>query len=218
MTPFVSALELATYFDGTTELGDLSPEWIAQAELLLEMISADVEVAAGVPIEAGSTTLVVAGSWSRDLLLPPVAVRNITLVSVNAVTLDVAEYEYNDRGLLRRGSADLISDVDFDASEDWSSLGRQGATWRAGRHWGGPASTVRVEAETGLVDVPDFVLRIAARTIGNVSDVTQESLAVYSVTYGRTRSDSGLHVSDGERKRLRRVLNRTGGTIDVGGR
>lgn len=228
MTQFVTALELATYFNGTTDLEDLEPEWIAQANLLLEMISADIESAAGIPIEAGTGTVVLAGSWDRDLELPSGPIRDITAVTVAGLALAASEFFYNDRTILRRGS--LAADEGFlDDSAlvaDWSTLGRQGATWRAGRHWGGPGSTVIVNYSWGFADVPAIVrallFRIAARTFGNVSNVTQESLAIYSVTYGGNRAggadDSGSHVTVAERRRLRHIFNRTGGTIHAGGR
>lgn len=205
---FVSALELATYFNGTTDLAELTPEWIAQANILLEMISADVEAAAGVPIEAGAGTILLPGSWGRDLDLPAGNVRNVTAVTVNRVIQDPASYTFNDRQLLRRGAFD---DYDF------YPLTAQGARSRNGTPWGSPSATVAIELQWGYTTVPDFVkslvLRIGARTFGNVANVTQESLAIYSVTYGANRSGDGSHVNDAERKRLRQMLNRTSGTI-----
>ena len=217
---FVSALELATYFNGTTELGDLTPEWVAQADLLLQMISADVEAAAGVPIEAGEGTVILGGSWSRDLELPAGPIRSVSAVTVNGIALDAASYYWNDRALLRRGqnALDLLDD-----GYEYSEGDRQGARWRSGRSWSGPASTVIVNLAWGFVVVPDFVkslvLRIASRTFGNVAQVTQESLAIYSVSYGQSSNlNDGSHVTANERKRLRKMLNRTGGTIAALGR
>jgi len=218
---FVSALELATYFNGTTDVADLTPEWIAQADLLLQMISADVEAAAGVPIEAGSVTVLLAGTWSRDLELPAGPIASVSAVTVNGISVEPAGYYWNDRALLRRGmhAADVIDDD----ADDWPSSG-QGASSRAGRGWGGPAATVAAELTVGFAaPVPDFVrslvLRIAARTFGNVGQITQETLAVYSVSYGAsTNTNDGSHVTKAERKRLRKMLNRTGGTITATGR
>lgn len=220
MTTFVSPLELAQYFNGTTDLADLSPEWIAQAEILLEMISADVEAAAGVPIEASSRTVLLAGTWSRDLDLPAGPISAVSAVTVNGIALDASGYYWNDRSLLRRGSNALGLDDDA----DYFDRPEQGARSRSGDGWGGPASTVAVELTGGFAaPVPDFVrslvLRIAARTFGNVGQVTQETLAIYSVSYGAsTNTNDGSHVTNAERKRLRKMLNRTGGTITVGGR
>lgn len=218
---FVSALELATYFNGTTDLAELTPEWIAQADLLLQMISADVEAAAGVPIEAGSVTVLLAGTWSRDLELPAGPIASVSAVTVNGISVEPAGYYWNDRALLRRGMH--AADVLDDDADDWPSSG-QGASSRAGRGWGGPAATVAAELTVGFAaPVPDFVrslvLRIAARTFGNVGQITQETLAVYSVSYGAsTNTNDGSHVTKAERKRLRKMLNRTGGTITATGR
>lgn len=218
---FVSALELATYFNGTTDVADLTAEWIAQADLLLQMISADVEAAAGVPIEAGSVTVLLAGTWSRDLELPAGPIASVSAVTVNGISVEPAGYYWNDRALLRRGMH--AADVLDDDADDWPSSG-QGASSRAGRGWGGPAATVAAELTVGFAaPVPDFVrslvLRIAARTFGNVGQITQETLAVYSVSYGAsTNTNDGSHVTKAERKRLRKMLNRTGGTITATGR
>lgn len=218
---FVSALELATYFNGTTDVADLTAEWIAQADLLLQMISADVEAAAGVPIEAGSVTVLLAGTWSRDLELPAGPIASVSAVTVNGISVEPAGYYWNDRALLRRGMH--AADVLDDDADDWPSSG-QGASSRSGRGWGGPAATVAAELSVGFAaPVPDFirslVLRIAARTFGNVGQITQETLAVYSVSYGAsTNTNDGSHVTKAERKRLRKMLNRTGGTITASGR
>lgn len=218
---FVSALELATYFNGTTDVADLTAEWIAQADLLLQMISADVEAAAGVPIEAGSVTVLLAGTWSRDLELPAGPIASVSAVTVNGISVEPAGYYWNDRALLRRGMH--AADVLDDDADDWPSSG-QGASSRSGRGWGGPSATVAAELSVGFAaPVPDFVrslvLRIAARTFGNVGQITQETLAVYSVSYGAsTNTNDGSHVTKAERKRLRKMLNRTGGTITATGR
>ena len=217
----VSALELATYFNGTTDLAELTPEWIAQADLLLQMISADVEAAAGVPIEAGSVTVLLAGTWSRDLELPAGPISAVSAVSVNGTALGAASYYWNDRALLRRGANALDLDEEPD---DESSLHEQGAQHRAGRGWGGPSATIAAELTVGFAaPVPDLVrslvLRVAAPTFRNVGQITQETLAVYSVSYGaNTNTNDGSHVTQAERKRLRKMLNRTGGTITATGR
>lgn len=221
MSQFVSALELATFFNGTTDLAELTPEFIAQADLLLEMISADVEAAAGVPIDAGSGTVLLPGTWSRDLDLGHGNIRAVTAVTVNGAAVSSDGWWWNERHLVRRGG-DFGFDGDCDA--DWSALGMQGAGWRSGSHWGGPASTVAVEEAWGFAAVPgivrSLVLRIAARTFGNVAQITQESLAVYSVSYGQTSNvNDGSHVTNAERHRLRRALGgAVSGTATIGGR
>lgn len=221
MTTFtiVSPLELAGYFNGTTDLGDLTPEWIAQATILLEQISADIEAAAGVPIELGSGTVLVPGTWSRDLDLPAGPIRDVTAVAINGVTLDTSSWWYNERATIRRGvnAASLLTeDLDTDDRH------QQGAHHRPGLSWGGPTSTVAVELGWGFEEVPGFLrslaLRIAGRTFGNVGQITQETLAVYSVSYGAsTNTNDGSHVTNSERRRLRKLLNRTGGTITATG-
>jgi len=224
MTQFVSALELATYLDGTTELGDLSAEWIAQADSLLIQISEDVEDATGTRIEEGSGTVLLPGTWSRDLELPP-HTTSVTAVAVNDYTLSAGEWWYNGRSTLRRGG-DLTDEGDgtFDTDD---ALSEQGAQYRDGRGWGGPTSTAAVAIGWGFSAVPpilvSLVLRVAARTFGNVSNVTQESLAIYSVTYGNSRGeggamDSGSHLTAGERRRLRQAFARRAGTITAQGR
>lgn len=222
MSQFVSALELATYFNGTTELSDLTPEWIAQADLLLEMISADVESAAGFPIDAGSGTVLLPGTWSSDLDLGRGNIREVTAVTVNGVAVPATGWYWNDRNLIRRGGG---FGFDGDCKADWSALGMQGAGWRSGLHWGGPSSTVALEESWGFSAVPGIVrslmLRIAARTFGNVGQLTQESLAVYSVSYAGQggAGNDGSHVTPAERKRLRRALGGTvSGTATIGGR
>lgn len=223
---FVSALELATYFNGTTDIAELEPEWIAQADILLQMISADIEAAAGCTFDAGSRTAVLAGSWSRDLELPAGPVSAITAVSLNGTSIGAADYVYNDRGMIRRGALEAWDASEEDYADDWSALGRQGAGWRSGTHWGGPFSTILVAYSSSFAEIPavvrSLVYRIAARTFGNVANVTQESLAIYSVTYGGNRSggpdDSGSHVTKAERKRLRSMFNRTAGTFQTAGR
>jgi len=223
MSQFVSALELATFSNGTTNIADLTPEFIAQADLLLEMISADVEAAAGIPIAASSGTVLLPGTWSRDLLLGNGPIRDVSSVSVNGTTVAAADWSWNDRNLIRRGgdAFDFVGDIE----SDWSALGMQGAGWRSGGHWGGPASTVGVAYAWGfLTAVPDIVrslvLRIAARTVGNVGQITQESLGVYSVSYGQSSNvNDGSHVTNAERKRLRQALGgAVSGTATIGGR
>lgn len=215
MTQLVSALELATYFNGTTDLADLSTEWIAQANILLEHISADVEAAAGCPLEAAAVTLLLPGTWGRDLELPVGQIREVSAVTLNGQPLPSSTWVWNQRNTLRRAAG-------LDSDEDTVEEG-PGAHHRDGAHWGGPTSTVAVELEGGPAEVPAIaralVFRIAARTFGNVGQLTQETLGVYSVSYGAsTNTNDGSHVTKAERSRLRKALNRTGGTITVGGR
>lgn len=219
-TQFVSALDFATYSNGTTELDELDAAWIAQANLLLQMISADIEAAAGCHIEEGTGTLLLPGTWSRDLPLAGL-VRDITAVTVNGLALAATGYTWNDRSILRKGAGDLDDTLDFE--DDWNRYAHEGASWRAGGHWGGPVSTVAVNLSWGFAEVPQvirsLVFRIASRTFGNLAQVTQESLAIYSVSYGASANiNDGSHVTKAERKRLRQLFNTRAGTISVGGR
>lgn len=219
MTSYVTALELATYLDGTIDEADLSAAWTAKAEALLEDVSADVAAAAGVPIGVASVTATLPGTWSRDLELPDGPISSITSVTLNGEAVDATGYWWNGRNTLRRGpnpSLELLDDDDTD--ED-----RGGGTTRDVHSWGGPESTVIV-----VLAVPDtvpaivkaLVKRIAARTIGNPAQITQESLGPYSVSYGAsTNRNDGSHVTAAERRRLRKLLGRsTAGTFRTRGR
>jgi hypothetical protein len=218
MSSFATPLQLAQYMNGDPALteDDLDDDFVVQATILLEMISADIEMAAGVPIDAGTGTRLLPGVWGRDLLLPNGPIRDVTAVTVNGVALEASGYEWNDRHLIRRGVGVLEENIDNDFPDH-----TQGAMNRAGNSWQGPFATVRISYSWGFDDIPSFLtslaLRIAARAIGNTGDVRQESLAVYSVTYASGGAD-GSHVRDKERRQLRRVLNVNGGTITVGGR
>lgn len=221
MSQFATALELATLLNGTTDEADLSPEWIAQANLLLELISDDVESAGGVRIEAATVTVLLGGSWSRDLELPAGPVRSVDSVALDGFAMDPSGYTWNSRSLLRRGAGSSINSA---SAGDAYPGSLQGAGHRSGLSWGGPGSTVEVVYGPGFDDVPGFVrslvLRIAARSFGNVGNVTQESLAVYSVTYGKSTTDDGSSfVTESERRRLRHALGaRSAGTFDTAGR
>lgn len=226
MTQLATALEAATYTMGITDEADLEDAWVAQANILLQMISADIEVAAGVPLEFGTGTDILPGNWSRDLVVSNGPVRDVSFVSVDGVELAASGYVFNDRRIIRRGVAPFDS---INTAGDYD-VGRAGANGRSGTHWGGPFATVRVTYSWGIVElgpsgptVPDFLkslcLRIFARTVGNVSDITQESLAIYSVTYSnRGTDDGGSHVRTSERKHIRRLLNVMGGSFDIVGR
>lgn len=216
---FATADDLSTYLTGTVS-DDAA--WISQAELFLEMIAEDIKSAAGQDIAAGTQTALLAGTWSRDLILPQRPVTEVTTVRLNGLTLAPGEYVHNERGLLRRGADSInYSELDLDPITDWDSFGVQGASWRAGIHWGGPASTVTVTYSYGYADeaVPGFLrslsLRVAARTLGNPGAVDSEQLGIYSVKYRSSGAD-GSHITGAEIKHLRHALgNPAGGTIDA---
>lgn len=225
MTSFASALDLGCYLTGAVDLADLTPEFVAQATQLLELISGDIETAAGAPIGGGSSTVVLAGTWSRDLELPRGPITAVTAVTLNGQTLDAAGYWWNERNLIRRGIDSVNASTNAGDDIDDGTVD-QGAVGRYGIGWGGPEATVVVDWTYEFAAVPGSVkslaLRIAARTIGNPQQVSQESLGPYSVSLGdafsRLSNDSGLGLTKIERMRLRRLFNRTGGSILPAGR
>lgn len=201
---FATAQELQTYLTGATLDEEADAEWIAQAELLLELVSADIQTAARNRIIAGTMTAKLAGTWSRDLLLPQRPVVSVTSVSVNGAAIAAGAYEWNERSLIRTGGVDVVNGPD-------------------GFHWGGPASTVDVayaygySAETVPLIVKGLTLRVAARTIDQPGGgISQESLGPYSVSYRNTLDAGGSHVSASEGKMLRRRFSTTAGTIHAG--
>lgn len=215
MTQFATADDLATYL----RVGDPDEEWTAQANLLLELISVDMQSAAGgQTIETGSGTHKLAGTWDRDLELPQRPVTAITSVSVNGVAVASSAYTWNARQLIRRGALSYADD--FDPEFDWHSLGFQGAGWLGGSHWGGPDSTVVVAYAWGLAAearamamLRSMALRVAGRTIENPQGVTSEQLGAYSVQYGRAAAAGSSHLNTAEVRALRKRFGRTGGTF-----
>jgi len=207
---FATAQELRTYLTGETLNPETDFEWTAQAEFLLELVSADIQTAARNRIIAGTSTAKLAGSWSRDLLLPYRPVVSVTSVGLNGQALAAGYYEWNERSLIRSGGFAGIQGLDPLAPGD-------------GAHWGGPASTVDVvylygySAETVPLMVKSLALRIAARVIEQPGGgISQESLGPYSVSYRNTLDAGGSHVSVHEARMLRRRFSVTAGTIAAG--
>lgn len=207
---FATPQELRTFLTGETLDETADAEWIAQAELLLELVSADIQAAARNRIIAGSETAKLAGTWSRDLLLPRRPVVSVTSVELNGYGIAAGLYEWNERSLIRSGRFGVVNALDHLVAGD-------------GAHWGGPSSTVTVaytygySAETVPLIVKSLALRIAARTIDNPSGgISQESLGPYSVSYRNTLDAGGSHVSAHEAKMLRRRFSTTAGTITAG--
>jgi hypothetical protein len=204
VTTFATPDEVSIYLgrgplprgDGVSNQAELE-QWA----LLIELVSADVQIAAGREILAGTGTHLLAGTWGSDLVLPQTPVTSVTSVSVNGVALGSGDYAWNSRALLRRGGT-------FDeAGADPGS-----ATW------GGPSSTISVTYAWGEEAVPTWAksvtLRAIARVVGNPSQVTQESLGVYSATYAQVTGD-GSHITRAERKYLRRIGGRVAGTLEA---
>jgi hypothetical protein len=203
MTSFATPQELRTFLTGETLAPSpgVDDEWIAQAELLLELVSADMQTAARNRIIAGTETAKLAGTWSRDLLLPRRPVVDVTGVALNGYELATGLYQWNERSLIRSGPLDAAG----------------------GAHWGGPASTVTVTysygytAENVPLSVKSLALRVAARVIGNPGGgISQETLGPYSVSYRNTLDAGGSHLTDFEAKMLRRRFSTTAGTITAG--
>lgn len=203
MTSFATVDELSIYLGhGPVAAAGLDEATLEQWALLIRLVSADVELAAGIPIAGGSGTHFLPGTYSRDLELPRVPL-TIVSVAVNGTALGAGDYFHNERGLLRRGASFDGNDLSTDS----------------GTNWGGPESTVRI-SYTWTATIPDYVLavvlRACARVIANTGGVTQESLGSYSVTYANATAD-GSHVTKAERGMLRRALNRTSGSFPVRG-
>lgn len=213
MTAFATAQELRTYLDGSTLATSpgVDDEWIAQAEMILDMIGADIQSAARNRIIEGTTTAKLPGTWSRDLELPRRPIVSITSAEINGVVLAATGYEWNERSILRRWRFALGA---LEESEP--------PTPHDGAHWGGPGSTVTVvyshgySAETVPDEVKSLSLRVASRTIQNAGGVTQETLGPYSVSYGNVLAAGGTHLTDKEVRTLRRRFGRTTGTQTAG--
>jgi hypothetical protein len=222
MTTFATPLELSQYLTGApATVGELDADFVRQATIFLQCIADDIEAVAGIEFSGGEGTDLVPGTWSRDLLLPRRPIIEITDVTLNGTALSTAAYLWNSRSLLRAGGDSLDDFDELGFSGDWYEHGMQGATWRAGGHWGGPASTVAVTYSWGATPLPGFLksmsLRTAARVISNPGGLTQESLAVYSASYGSTGTDDGSHLREFDRKMLRRKFATTAGTISTAG-
>lgn len=214
-TTFATPQELRTLIDGTTLDDDADAEWIAQATLLLEMISGDMQTAARNRIIRTTVTARLAGTWSGDLELPTRPVVSVTSVALNGTPLAGGSFTWNERAVIRSSVPTI------------GNLGPVELVPGDGAHWGGPVSTVEVVYVAGYTPetVPDWVkamtLRVAARSIDNVADVTQVSLGPFSESYGsrnggRTAEAGGVFLTAAERKLLRSRFSRTAGTHRTG--
>lgn len=228
MTTFATPTELAVYLTGQTPESPDDDEWVAQAELILDLVSDDIRAGARNNIAEPSPapveeTLKLAGTWGRDLEIPGAPIQQVISVEVNGTPVD---YTFNDRQTLRIGAGTLPTV--FTATDEGPSgnvgQGAQGSPDYDSSlgHWGGPTSTVSVELVRGYQDdkVPGFVrsmaIRVAARTIGNPTALTQETLGPYSASYGQVLAAGGSHLTDKETKLLRQKFSKTAGTIRSG--
>lgn len=206
MTRFAEAQDLRTLLDGTTLDETDDAEWIAQVELLLDLISADIQTAARNRIIRETRTVKLAGTWSADLELPARPVVSVDSVTLNGNPLAAGSFTWNERALLRSSIPSI------------ANLGPTELDPYDGAHWGGPASTVEVvyavgyEAADVPVSVKALALRVASRTLDNLGGVSQESLGPYSVSYGNVLDAGGSYLTDKERKLLRRRFSTTAGT------
>lgn len=211
MTRFAEAQDLRTLLDGSTLDPVADAEWVSQVELLLDLISADIQTAARNRIIRGTQTVKLAGTWSADLDLPTRPVVSVTSVALNGNALAAGTYTWNERGLVRSSIPSI------------ANLGPTELDPYDGAHWGGPASTVEVvyvvgyEAANVPVSVKALALRVASRTIDNLGGVSQESLGPYSVSYGNVLNAGGSYLTDKERRTLRRRFTTTAGTHHTGG-
>lgn len=199
MTQFATALQLSTYLTGEpATVEELDPAFVRQAELLIRLVSADIQSAAGATIEAGTGTVFLDGSFGEALELPQRPVRSVSAVTVNGYLLAPTAYTWDGRQILRRGS--------IDPEQFAGELA----------HWGGPRSVIGVEYAWGSDAVPDRILsltlRATARVLGNPTELRQETLGIYSASYADLTKD-GSHILRSERDWLRRAYNRTAGTI-----
>lgn len=201
MAAFATPDDLADYLGRGDRFGD--PTEYRQAVMMLDLASAAVRAWTRQTIDLVSNdTVTLAGSWGSALELPERPVVSVSSVSLDGQALSAGSgYElvggtlYVGAGLALSGRGGL----------------HQGATGARGGYWGGPDVTVTVTYTHGFAVVPDQVksatLSIAARmVVGGVSQVRQESIAGYSVTYANAGATPGL--TDPERASLQ-YLRRT---------
>lgn len=218
MTAFATPQDLRSYLDGQTleDPGDpaidatgAEAEWVRQATLLLDLVSADIRAAARSSIVQGeeSETVTLRGTWSRFLELPGRPVQSVDAVVLNTVPVSSVGFRWNSLGLVRRGAGEFDEPADGVAG---------------GLHWGGPDSSVDVTWSYGFAATPDWVrsmtLRVAARTIVNPAGLSQQSMAGYAESYGRTFDSGGSHLSPAEMRVLRQRFSKTGGSFIARGR
>lgn len=230
MTRFATAEDLGLYLTGETPSTPDDDEWIAQAEMILDLVSDDIRSAARSEItKQGSdpheVTAKLAGTWSRDLELPGGPITSVVSVKVNGIAVG---FTWNERSTLRIGEGTLptVFTADEEGPDGRIGQGAQGGPEHDSSvgNWGGPTSTVEVVYVPGYdaAEVPGWVrsmaIRVAARTIGNPTTLTQETLGPYSASYGNTLDAGGSHLTDKETKLLRRKFSRTAGTAGTRGR
>ncbi len=226
MTAFATAQDLSTYLTGATLDDTDDAEFIAQADLLLGLISDDIRTMARNPIiePEQDETIELAGTWSRDLTIPGRPVQKVDSAKVNGISVD---FTFNGRDTLRIGAGTLptVFDAYDEGPRGRVGQGAQGSSDYdlSSGHWGGPTSTVELVLKRGREksDVPGVVkslcLRVAGRVIGNPTGLTQETLGPYSASYGNVLTAGGTHLTRHEVKMLRTRFSRTAGTAKAKG-
>ncbi len=177
---------------------DLSAEEQETADLVLELVAGEVTLETGQTFAGGTETVRLAGVWGADLELPRRPVTAVVSVAVDGVALADADYLWNGGQLLRLG-------------------GQLGDHYYGGT-WGGPGVVVTVTYTTSAevpAGVKSIVLQAAARAMNPTAGVKQETVGAYSVTYTDNGGTAGI-LTAAERKALRRIVGRNGGTIDAG--
>lgn len=190
----------------------------AQADLVLELVTAAIISEAGQSIELATTTAALAGTWDRDLELPERPVVSVASVTVNGLALvQNSDYFFNPGGFrIRRGapfapsqSGDWYGDDDVD-DYDLAMQGDQleGALGAVPMTWGGPTSVVNVEYTHGRDPIPNLArlvcLAAADRFLSSPTGVVQESLGPYAATYASPHGT--LELSPAEIKLVRRAF------------
>lgn len=194
-------MTLASIFDLIAFLDrpDIS---IEQAQLVLEGTTAAIRAEANQTITRATTTALLMGTWSQDLVLPERPVVAVGTVKLNGIEMSTADYDWEGLQILRRGQ--LLGRIGvFDGNPR-----RPGAYLGAVGHWGGPASTVEVTYthgyDTAPADLKALCLQVAARVILNPQGLQSESLGAYSVRYVQHGSGGPSLLLDEDEKRIAR--------------
>lgn len=199
MTSFASTAELASFLNRTIAVGAET----TRAQLMLDLATAAIQNWCRQTISSAETTALLPGTWSQDLELPERPVTAVDTVEIDGV--ETTDWDWNDRGVLRRGAASFAQTSTLNAPGDDDPT-TQGATGAA-QHWGGPQSTVAVTYTHGFATIPADIkavcLAVAGRALTSEPGVKQESLGAYSVTYGGD-SAGGVTIVPADMALLRR--------------
>lgn len=199
MTSFASTADLASFLNRTIAVGAET----TRAQLMLDLATAAIQNWCRQTISSAETTALLPGTWSQDLELPERPVTEVDTVEVDGVA--TTDWDWNERGVLRRGAASFAQTSVVNAAGDADST-TQGAAGSA-QHWGGPQATVSVTYTHGFATIPADIkavcLAVAGRAFTSEVGVKQESLGAYSVTYGGGGAD-GVTITPADMTLLRR--------------